>query len=59
VDALAAALRHIAANKEQYQSQYHLDAGGEYAHNTFRFDSRPLFSARDEANRWLAAGDGG
>jgi len=59
VDALAAALRHIAANKEQYQSQYHLDADGEYAHNTFRFDSRPLFSARDEANRWLAAGDGG
>ncbi|MGR3915210.1 MAG: aminotransferase class V-fold PLP-dependent enzyme [Gammaproteobacteria bacterium] len=58
VDALAAALRHIAANREHYHRKYHRDADDEYTHNTFRFDSRPLFSAQDEANRWLAA-DGG
>ena len=51
--ALADAVRHIAANKEEYASHYRQGDDGEYAHNTFRFDSRPLFSARDEAQRWL------
>ncbi len=55
VDALAAALRQISENKDYYQSQYHQpDACDEYFHNTFAFDSTPVFSARNEVNRWFA-----
>lgn len=54
VDALAAALRHIAGNKEFYQAQYHQsDACDEYFHNTFRFDSAEIFSAEEEVGKWL------
>ena len=54
VDALACALRQISENKDYYQSQYHqLEACDEYAHNTFAFDSTPVFCARNEVNRWF------
>ena len=57
VDALANALRQISENKDYYQNQYHqCESDGEYAHNTFQFDSVPIFSARNEVNRWFAAG---
>ena len=57
VDALASALRKITDNKEYYQSQYHQpDSCDEYFHNTFTFDSAPIFSARNEVHRWLEAG---
>lgn len=55
VDALASALRQISDNKEYYQAQYHQpESCDEYFHNTFEFDSRPIFSARNEVTRWLA-----
>jgi len=56
VDALADALRQICADKDGYRAQYHeSDCGGEYLHNTFRFDSRPVFSAKDAIDHWFAA----
>ncbi len=57
VDALADALRQISADKAYYQGQYHQsETCDEYFHNTFTFDSVPVFSARDEVNRWLGVG---
>ncbi|MGI9310730.1 MAG: aminotransferase class V-fold PLP-dependent enzyme [bacterium] len=56
VDALADALREICANQAHYQAQYsQSDTCDEYFHNTFAFDSRPIFSAQREVERWLAA----
>ena len=54
VAALADALRQIVKNKDYYQAQYHQsESCDEYVHNTFKFDSRPIFSARNEVNRWF------
>ena len=56
VDALASALRQISENKDYYLTQYHQpDSCDEYSHNTFQFDSTPVFSTRNEVNRWLEA----
>jgi len=56
VDALLEALRRICADKEFYQAQYHeSDAGGEYIHNTFKFDHRKVFSAEAAVDAWFAA----
>ena len=58
VDALADALTQIVADKDYYQSQYHQsETCDEYTHNTFQFDSRPIFSAHTEVNRWLEAAE--
>lgn len=54
VESLVDALQQICENKEYYQTQYHKDESqDEYFHNSFRFDSRPTFSANDEVNRWF------
>ncbi len=54
VDALVGALQQICARKEYYQSQYHkTESDDEYIHNTFQFDSRPIFSAHNEVTRWF------
>ena len=55
VDALAAALRQICDNREFYLKNYHQDGCGDFHHNTFRFDSTPIFSVRDEVNQWFAS----
>ncbi|MDD9822083.1 MAG: aminotransferase class V-fold PLP-dependent enzyme [Gammaproteobacteria bacterium] len=56
VDALSAALQKICADKEFYQAQYHAtDCGDAYIHNTFAFDSRTVFSAKDAVEDWFAA----
>ena len=55
VDELAAALTEITSNPEFYQQQYHQGAGDNYFHNEFVFDSTPVFSAKGEVDRWLAA----
>ncbi len=55
VDALASALRRICENKDYYQSHYRqCESSGEYFHKTFTFDSRTIFSADDEVERWFA-----
>ena len=56
VEALAVALQQICENKAHYQAQYRQGECGEYFHNTFQFDSRPIFSAHNEVNHWFAAG---
>ncbi len=56
VTALVSALQQISDNKDYYQSQYHQpDTGDEYFHNTFKFDSRPIFSTQTEVHNWLAS----
>ena len=54
VDALAEALRDICANREFYLQNYHRISCGDFCHNTFKFDSAPVFSAQEEVNRWFA-----
>lgn len=53
VDALAEALQNICANREFYLRHYHRTSCGDYCHNTFEFDSTPIFSAQEEVNRWF------
>jgi cysteine desulfurase/selenocysteine lyase len=56
VDALADALKQICENKDWYLSQYHQsESCGDFFHNTFEFDSRLVFSAQNEVNRWFEA----
>jgi cysteine desulfurase/selenocysteine lyase len=55
VDALVSALRHICSNKHCYQDNYQKAACGEFHHNTFRFDSHPIFSVQNEVNHWFGA----
>ena len=55
VDALASALTEICSNKDFYLNHYHQVDCGDYKHNSFSFDSAPLFSVKDEVNRWFAA----
>ena len=54
VDALVHAMSEIAGNKEYYASQYSKGSCDNYFHNTFKFDSTPLFSAQDAVDSWLA-----
>lgn len=54
VNALAGALQQICANRKFYAENYSPAPNGDYRHKTFQFDSAPLFSVRDEVNRWLA-----
>ncbi len=54
VDALVAALRSICDDKDFYLSNYHQVSCGDFHHNSFEFDSGPIFSAKDEVNRWFA-----
>ena len=53
VDALVVALKQICENKDFYLSQYSENENGDYFHNTFHFDSGPIFSAQDEVNKWF------
>ena len=53
VDTLAAALREICDNREFYLNNYHQVACGDFHHNTFKFDSTPIFSAQQEVDRWF------
>jgi len=55
VDALAAALIDITANREFYTEQYHQADCGNFLHNTFTFDSTLVFSTKNEVDNWLAA----
>ncbi len=55
VDALVHAVSEIAAKPSFYQAQYHQAAGDNYFHNTFKFDSTPVFSTRNAVDNWLAA----
>ena len=54
VDALVSALKQICGNKKLYQDSYHQTSCGDFRHNTFSFDSKPIFSVTDEVNRWFA-----
>lgn len=55
VDALAEALRDICANQDFYLQNYHREPCGNFYHNTFKFDSTPIFSVQNEVNRWFAS----
>ena len=55
VDALIAALSEISRNKDFYYSQYHQAACENFFHNSFEFDSAPVFSASDAVDSWLVA----
>ncbi len=55
VNALVMALKDICAHRDFYQKQYHQPACSNFVHNSFRFDSTVVFSAREEVDRWLAA----
>lgn len=54
VDALVLAVRTITENKDYYRAHYHQRSCTNYFHNSFEFDSTPLFSAPQEVERWLA-----
>ncbi|MBI4456617.1 MAG: aminotransferase class V-fold PLP-dependent enzyme [Acidobacteria bacterium] len=54
VDALAAALRHISANKDFYQAQYTRLSNGDYEHKVFKFDHTKVFSVKGEVDALLA-----
>ena len=55
VDALVHAMSEIASNKEYYMEQYHRGSGDNYFHNTFKFNSVPIFSAKDAVDSWLSS----
>jgi selenocysteine lyase/cysteine desulfurase len=55
VDALVAALKHISAHKDFYQSQYERLPNGDYEHTTFKFDHQKVFSVKQEVDALLAA----
>jgi len=55
VDALARAMSEITSNKAFYQAQYTRGSGDSYSHNTFKFNSVPLFSAQNAVDNWLAS----
>lgn len=55
VDLLVAALKEICANKEKYTAMYHQADCGNFFHDSFKFDSAPVFSARSAVDNWLAA----
>jgi selenocysteine lyase/cysteine desulfurase len=55
VDALVHAMFEIASNKEYYMEQYHRGSGDNYFHNTFKFNSVPIFSAKDAVDSWLSS----
>ncbi len=55
VDALVYAMSEIASNKAFYKSQYHEGSGDSYFHNSFKFNSEPLFSAQTAVDNWLAS----
>ena len=54
VDHLATALRDIAENKDFYVTQYRQAECENFFHNSFTFDSAPVFSTETEVDRWLA-----
>ncbi len=55
VDALADALTEIVAHQEKYSAQYYQAECSNYFHNTFKFDSVPVFSTEKEVDAWLAS----
>jgi selenocysteine lyase/cysteine desulfurase len=55
VDLLADALTKISADKEYYAAQYHQADCQNYFHNSFDFDSTPVFSISSAVDSWLAA----
>ena len=58
VDALADAVRHIAANRSFYERHYDRLESGDYLHKTFRFDHTQLFSVRGAVDAWFGEGSG-
>ena len=53
-DALADAVRHIAANGASYLENYDRLENGDYVHKTFEFDHSRVFSVRGAVDAWLA-----
>jgi selenocysteine lyase/cysteine desulfurase len=54
VDALARALREIAANKDTYKARYNRLPSSDYVHKTFEFDHARLFSVKRAVDEWLS-----
>jgi selenocysteine lyase/cysteine desulfurase len=55
VDALANAVREMAANKAFYKDKYNRLPNTDYVHKTFKFDHESLFSVRGAVDDWLAS----
>jgi hypothetical protein len=55
VDALVRALKDIVDNEDFYRQQYHQAACDNFFHNTFKFDSTPVFSTKQAVDTWLDA----
>ncbi|MFQ5631574.1 MAG: aminotransferase class V-fold PLP-dependent enzyme [bacterium] len=53
IDALVAALRQVAANKEFYRDNYVQLADGNFEHKIFGFDHTKLFSVRGVVDAWV------
>ncbi|MFQ6615629.1 MAG: aminotransferase class V-fold PLP-dependent enzyme [Fidelibacterota bacterium] len=45
--ALEAALKEISGKKDRYRARYHIDAQGNYIHNSFQFDHSKEFSIKN------------
>jgi cysteine desulfurase/selenocysteine lyase len=54
VDALAAALADIVANRERYEAVYDMLPNGDFQHKTFRFEPERHFSVRACVDGWLS-----
>ena len=54
VDALVKAMSQIVSRKDYYESKYLRGHGDNYVHHTFKFDSVPVFSARNAVDAWLS-----
>ena len=55
VDELVAALSEITQNKDYYISQYHQAPCTNFFHNSFEFNSEPVFSTKSAVDSWLAS----
>lgn len=53
VDALAAALSDICANRARYEAAYEPLANGDYQHRSFRFRPEQYFSIQESVDGWL------
>lgn len=53
VDALAAALADIDANRAKYEAEYEQLPSGNYEHKSFRFRPEQFFSVKDCVDGWL------
>ena len=55
IDGLASALNDISVKREFYEDQYRQVDESLYAHNTFEFEHKPLFSVSGAVDAWLNA----